>query len=60
MTSSSSGSARQPSDVLELQRMALAKAISSLDLDATQSCSSCNSESCNGPHQRIVAQAESL
>jgi hypothetical protein len=48
VTSTSSGSGQKPSDVLELQRMALAKAISSVDLDAAQSCTSCNTNSCNG------------
>ena len=39
--------AGKPASVLELQRMVLDRALANLDLDAAQSCTSCNSNSCN-------------
>jgi hypothetical protein len=41
------GSSKEPPTILELQKMALQRALSTLDLDAAQSCTSCNSNSCN-------------
>lgn len=41
------GSPTQAPSILDLQRLALEKALASLDLDAAQSCTSCNSNSCN-------------
>jgi hypothetical protein len=57
MTSGSQeGSSTQPPSILELQRMALNKALETLDLEAAQSCTSCNSNSCNfrPPEERIA------
>jgi hypothetical protein len=56
MASGSPGSAQRPSNVLELQRMALERAISSLDLEAAQSCTSCGTGSCNRPLTEEEAQ----
>ena len=36
-----------PASVLELQRMALRRALLNVDLEAVNSCSSCNTGSCN-------------
>jgi hypothetical protein len=40
-------SATEASTVLELQRMALQRVLSAVDLEAVQSCTSCTSGSCN-------------
>lgn len=47
------GSSTQPPSILDLQRLALEKALSSLDLDAAQSCTSCNSKSCNFENPKV-------
>jgi hypothetical protein len=44
------GSSTETPSILDLQRLALEKALTSLDLDAPQSATSCNSKSCNYTH----------